>query len=151
LGGALGVLAAHAGAASLIDLSARYLPRSGEVRLDFPVLAFALGVSLASGLVAGALPALRSQRTDLMSALRESGVNRAGTRLRELLATFPCAVTRGSRGRSPSTARRRRRPAASRWRRRTRSVPVTSPRWEFRSSPAATSPPTISRAARWSQ
>jgi predicted permease len=67
------------------------LPQNARLALsdavDGRVLAFALGVSLAAGLVFGLAPALQATRTGAASGLRGGGMaeGRRGTRLREAL------------------------------------------------------------------
>ncbi len=58
-GGVLGVALAVAGIRPFVALWPGMLPRAEEVRLDWRVLLFALGVSLASGVLFGLAPALR--------------------------------------------------------------------------------------------
>ncbi|HET7785273.1 MAG TPA: ABC transporter permease [Myxococcales bacterium] len=70
LGGALGVLLAAWGVDALVALAPASVPRLDEVRLHRPVLLFALGLSLASGIGAGLLPALQSSAPDLGEALK---------------------------------------------------------------------------------
>ncbi len=73
LGGALGILVAWAGLRGLIALEPGNVPRMGEVEVDRMVLAFALVVSLAAGIAAGLLPAIRMFSQNIGNALRESG------------------------------------------------------------------------------
>ena len=68
-GGLLGLGVAHAGLHVLVDFAARFTPRAEEAAIDGPVLAFALLASLVTGVVFGALPALRA-RSGLSDALR---------------------------------------------------------------------------------
>ncbi len=70
LGGAFGVVLAAAGARKFVTFWPGSLPRSEEVRLDWAVLSFALGISLASGLLFGLAPALRIRARDLEHSLR---------------------------------------------------------------------------------
>jgi predicted permease len=78
-GGALGVLTAWWSVRTLLALSGDFLPRAADVRLDAGVLAFALGVSLLTGVVVGLWPALRASLTTRMaSTLRESGRGSVG-------------------------------------------------------------------------
>ncbi|HXZ40184.1 MAG TPA: ABC transporter permease, partial [Terriglobales bacterium] len=53
------------------------IPRLNEVRIDWVVLAFALAISLLTGLAFGLAPALQSAKADLSSAIRE-GTRGAG-------------------------------------------------------------------------
>jgi putative ABC transport system permease protein len=59
LGGALGTALAAALLRSLAQIAPVTLPRAGIVGIDTAVLAFALGLSLATGIVFGLFPALR--------------------------------------------------------------------------------------------
>ena len=73
-GGALGLLLARvtlrAAAATLL---ANQVPRAEEISIDGRVLLFVVGVSVLTGILAGALPALRAGRSDLNDALKEGG------------------------------------------------------------------------------
>src|SRR5688572_12314032 len=64
-GGALGVLLAHALVRLLLTWSAVLLPRVDDIRIDVRVLAFALALTVASGLLTGIVPALRLSRASL--------------------------------------------------------------------------------------
>ena len=71
-GGALGVGVAAAGVRILVRLE-RGTPRIADSQVNTPVLLFALGVSLLTGLLFGLAPALQSGRAQLVSALKEGG------------------------------------------------------------------------------
>ena len=83
---------------TLLALSGDFLPRAADVRLDGGVLAFALAISLLTGVVVGLWPALRASLTTRMaSTLRESGrgsVGAAGSahRARAALVTAEVAL-----------------------------------------------------------
>src|SRR5207244_9294667 len=64
------------------------LPRAGEVHVDWRVLAFAVGVSLLSGMLFGIAPALRAPAAGLEHALRGS---RTTTRSRRAHGVFVMA------------------------------------------------------------
>src|SRR3954467_390351 len=70
VGGGLGILLAAWGVDGLVALAPRSIPRLEEVRLDRTVLLFALALSLASGVLAGVMPALQASRPDLVDALK---------------------------------------------------------------------------------
>lgn len=72
-GGALGILLAAAGIRPFVAFWPGSLPRADEVQLDWRVLLFALGVSLACGLLFGLAPALRAPSRDLEQTLRAGG------------------------------------------------------------------------------
>src|SRR5258706_10067101 len=71
-GGAVGMLLTPWMLGMLTKLAERFSARSGEIRVDLPVLLFTLGVSLATGILFGLAPAL-GFRKDLNDALKESG------------------------------------------------------------------------------
>ena len=72
-GGAIGLalaqVAVRAGATAL----EAQIPRGGDASIDAMVLLFAFGASILTGLLAGALPALRAGRPDLNETLKEGG------------------------------------------------------------------------------
>ncbi len=72
-GGALGLLVAYWGTHAALRLLPSTLPRAQEVRIDYRVLLFALGISLLSGILAGLAPALRNSKSRLSNGLKESG------------------------------------------------------------------------------
>lgn len=78
-GGALGVLLAMAGLRPFVALWPGTLPRAEGVQLDWHVLLFALAASLASGLLFGLAPALRTQARDLEQTLRAGSRTVAGS------------------------------------------------------------------------
>jgi predicted permease len=82
-GGVLGLAAAWAATRALVAMAPPDIPRLDEVRIDLGVLAFTCVVSLATGLLAALVPALRAARSTPAQPLRESGkgaVSTAGTR-----------------------------------------------------------------------
>ncbi|HXT22693.1 MAG TPA: ABC transporter permease, partial [Thermoanaerobaculia bacterium] len=94
-GGVLGVALAWLSQELLVGFVSRFTPRTGEVSIDGRVLAFTLVVSVVTGLVFGAAPALVARR-NLMLALRE-GTTQAGggarQRLRGALVVSQVAVS----------------------------------------------------------
>ncbi len=72
-GGLLGLLVASWTVAALAGQLSSSLLRTQEVRVDAAVLVFALGASLASGLLFGLVPALKSTRFDVQAALKSGG------------------------------------------------------------------------------
>jgi putative ABC transport system permease protein len=85
-GGILGMALGILGMRALLAISPAGLPRIGEdgaaISMDWRVLGFTLGVSLLTGILFGLFPAFSASRSDLNSALKESG-NRSGTGFRE--------------------------------------------------------------------
>lgn len=86
LGGAAGVGLAVAGTRVLVAAAPPGLPRSGQIGLDFSVLAFAAVLTLGVAAAFGLLPVLRagrrSPRTGLGGEDRGTTVGRSGRRLR---------------------------------------------------------------------
>jgi putative ABC transport system permease protein len=80
LGGAVGVLAAGWAIGALAALGSEELPRAADIALDGRVLAFALAVSLGTGLAFGAAPALDASGAEPSAALAEDGRGAGGRR-----------------------------------------------------------------------
>ncbi|HYW42902.1 MAG TPA: ABC transporter permease [Bryobacteraceae bacterium] len=78
-GGVLGVLLAAIGVRPFVTFWPGSLPRAEEVWLDWRVLLFALGASLASGLLFGLAPALRAPVRNLEPILRAGARTVAGS------------------------------------------------------------------------
>jgi putative ABC transport system permease protein len=76
-GGALGLLLAYAGDRLLTLEMTRYhrfsVPNAGVIGIDWRVLIYAAGVTLAVGILFGLAPALTATRTDLSESLKEGG------------------------------------------------------------------------------
>jgi len=73
LAGAAGLLIASWGSKALVDLAPANLPRLAETSIDSWVLAFTLGISLATSLLFGIVPALYASKIDLNDALKQAG------------------------------------------------------------------------------
>jgi predicted permease len=75
----------------------RSLPRADSVHVDGWVLTFAAGLVLATGLMAGLVPAISSTGKELLSVLRESSRSASGSasraRLRRTMLTVEIALT----------------------------------------------------------
>ena len=79
----------------------RYQPTVGSVPVDFDagmdlrVLAFSLAVTMATGLIFGLLPAIRTARTDLVTAMKQApGTSgRSSSRLRSALVVTQVALS----------------------------------------------------------
>ncbi len=76
LGGALGMVVALAGVRALLALGPAKMPRSTEIGIDLPILAFNLGLSIAAGLALGLAPAIQGSRGIARSL---SGMGRGNT------------------------------------------------------------------------
>jgi putative ABC transport system permease protein len=95
LGGALGIVLAWVGVATLQKLQIGNLPRLENIQIDAWTYAFTVGVSVVTGIVFGLLPAFRSSKPDLNEALKEGGKSTAGKerhRLRSLLVVADVAL-----------------------------------------------------------
>ena len=95
MGGAAGLVLAFAGVELLVAFGPTDLPRLGEVRVDALVVAFAMGLSLCTGLAFGAFGPAR--RLPLASALHESArgttASRGRTRARHALMATQVALS----------------------------------------------------------
>jgi predicted permease len=78
IGGLLGVVLCVWGVKWIHVLGTQSIPRLSNVGIDARVLGFTLLLSLATGIVFGLAPALRSSRLDLNAALKDGGRNAAG-------------------------------------------------------------------------
>ena len=78
IGGLAGVALAWWGTLALANLSPKELPRAHEIRIDMPVLWFALGTSVFAGLLFGIVPALRASRVDPNESLKDLGRSTEG-------------------------------------------------------------------------
>ena len=94
-GGAIGLLVAQGSLEAAAALLADQLPRAEEISVDLRVLLFVAGASLLTGILAGALPALRAGRTDLNDSLKEGGRQdgAVGIRTRRLLIVCEVALS----------------------------------------------------------
>ncbi len=72
-GGILGVLLAAWSLRAIPLMTSFDLPRSGEIHMDWIVLGFAAGLSVATGVLFGLAPSLSASRPDLIRVLRGSG------------------------------------------------------------------------------
>jgi putative ABC transport system permease protein len=80
LAGAVGLLIAWGGTAALRSLAPGALPRAESIQLDAGVVLFLLVASLASGLIAGMLPALQLSTAKPAEVLNEAGPRAQGGR-----------------------------------------------------------------------
>src|ERR1700678_39240 len=89
IGGAAGIATSVGAFGFILRFVPSNVPRLNEVRIDWVVLAFALLISILTGLVFGLAPALHSAKGALSSALREggrgSGYSTKTGRLRDVL------------------------------------------------------------------
>ena len=73
IGGAAGIATAVSTLGFILRFVPSNIPRLNEVRIDWVVLAFALLISILTGLVFGLAPAFHSAKVALSSAIREGG------------------------------------------------------------------------------
>ena len=96
-GGVLGVAIAIAGVRALLALEPGGLPRLDEVGVSWPVLGFALAVSVATAMLLGVLAAARAMKMDVYERLKEGGRSQssggASARLRSALVVAQLAVS----------------------------------------------------------
>jgi putative ABC transport system permease protein len=95
VGGAAGVGLAAWALKLLVSSGPPDLPRLTEIGLDGTALAFAVGISLATGVLFGLAPALQTSRTNLAGAIREGtrgSQGRGGTRARSVLVVLETAL-----------------------------------------------------------
>ena len=64
------------------SLTPSNLPDLAALRMDLPVLAFTVAISLASGILFGLAPALQLSKPDLNTVLRDEGRGSTGSRSR---------------------------------------------------------------------
>jgi putative ABC transport system permease protein len=97
LGGALGLLLSYWGLDLLVAATREILPRAGEIAIDGTALAFALSITLLTGVLFGLAPAAQVSGTDLERSLREggrsAGSGRAGRKLRGALVVGEIALS----------------------------------------------------------
>jgi predicted permease len=95
-GGGLGLLLSLA-STHWLAANWRNLPRADSVHVDGWVFAFAVGLVVATGLLAGLVPAISSTGKGLLSALQESSRSASGSasraRLRKTMLTVEIALT----------------------------------------------------------
>lgn len=96
-GGLLGLTWAHAGVRLIMAFLADKLPHSTEVGLDAKVLGFTALISVASGILAGVLPALRLTRGNVSQSLKEglgrTDTDSGGHRTRSILVVSEVALS----------------------------------------------------------
>ena len=104
VGGAAGIATAVSTLSFILRFVPSNVPRLSEVRIDWVVLAFALLISILTGLVFGLTPALHSAKGALSSAIREggrgSGYSTKTGRLRDVLIVSELAFRPHTDGRS---------------------------------------------------
>jgi predicted permease len=97
LGGALGLTYAHFGIRLIMMFLANRLPQSMSASIDAKVLAFTAAISIATGILAGILPALHLSRGNVNQALKQ-GLGRTdsdsgGNRMRSTLVIVEVSLS----------------------------------------------------------
>jgi predicted permease len=95
LGGAMGIILAHAGIAALSRFGPTDIPRLDGIAVDNQVLVYALAATIASALLFGLAPAFRLARTGVADSLKEGVRSVAGSphqRVRRALAAVQIAL-----------------------------------------------------------
>jgi predicted permease len=97
IGGALGALVAKWALAAIVLKAPLDVPGLKDIRMDVAALAFAVVISIASGILFGVLPAWRLARTDPQEALKSGGraitEGRKSGNLRRLLIAAEVALS----------------------------------------------------------
>ena len=94
-GGGIGLLLALWRKDLLVAFSPRDIPRLDEIRLDWRVLGFAVGITLMTTLLTGLAPAFQSSKPNLTSSLKEGGQKGGvgqGSRIRGALVVAEVAL-----------------------------------------------------------
>jgi putative ABC transport system permease protein len=79
-GGGVGLALAWWGTRALRTIVPMSVPRADQITLDWAVLAFAAGVTVAAGLAFGLVPARRAMRSNVLEVLQEGGRSALGSR-----------------------------------------------------------------------
>jgi predicted permease len=97
VGGVAGVALAFAGVRLILAAAPANVPRLADAQVNFPVLAFAVGLSAFTALLFGTLPALQSLRAQPQAALQANSSrtvsSQQGSRVRNLLVAGEVAFT----------------------------------------------------------
>ncbi|HMH03999.1 MAG TPA: ABC transporter permease [Candidatus Udaeobacter sp.] len=80
IAGILGLFLALWTVSIVPKLAGQNIPLESELKLQWPVLIFTLGLSLITGLLMGLYPAWQSSRADLVDGLKEGGRGASGSR-----------------------------------------------------------------------
>jgi predicted permease len=97
MGGALGLVAAHFGIELLLKYFAAKLPQTSAIGLSGPVLAFAFGLAVLTGVLSGLIPAITMTRGDVNEGLKQ-GLGRTdaesgGSKTRSALVAVEVALS----------------------------------------------------------
>jgi putative ABC transport system permease protein len=87
-GGAAGILIAAAALKGILYFVPKNLPRLDTIAINGPVFAFAIGVSMLTGIIFGLLPALRLSRLNPAMALQDSARTSSAGRKQSRMHSF---------------------------------------------------------------
>ena len=76
-GGFAGIALAYLSTPAVLALIGKSVPRAADAGVNLGVLAFAIGLSFAAGVIFGIVPAITGSRTDLVATLKEGGRSQA--------------------------------------------------------------------------
>ena len=95
-GGLLGLVLGYGVLRAIAGLGIQQLPRASDIHLDGAVVAYTLGISIATGLFLGVVPILSIRKSTLNQAFREEGRSSTGGRrarvMRIALVTTQVAI-----------------------------------------------------------
>src|SRR5262249_15232318 len=80
IAGVIGICLALWTVSVVPKIAGNNIPLESHVSLQVPVLLFAVGISILTGLAMGVYPAWQSSRTDLLDGLKDGGRNVSGSR-----------------------------------------------------------------------
>jgi putative ABC transport system permease protein len=93
MGAAAGLLLAVVSMQLLVGYVARFTQRASEIRIDTTVLLYTLGISLATGLFAGAIPAVSRRLASIRTSVRQDGRASRPRDLRQILIVAQVAIS----------------------------------------------------------
>ena len=82
IAGGLGLLLARWGSEILVRMSPEQLPRSSEIHVDGPVMAFTLGIAVLTGLLFGLAPAMHVSHSNIVDSLKEGALSTTASKHR---------------------------------------------------------------------
>jgi putative ABC transport system permease protein len=80
--GGLGLLLARWGSEILVRMSPEQLPRTSEIHVDGPVMAFTLGIAVLTGIFFGLAPALHVSHSNIVDSLKEGALSTTASKAR---------------------------------------------------------------------
>jgi predicted permease len=94
-GGLLGLMVAYWSTKGVLANLPAFFPRTGEIRLDAPVLFFTFAAAILTGIVFGLAPALKTYRADISIGLKAGGRSStgAGHRVQAVLVVAELALS----------------------------------------------------------